>query len=243
VSNEQGPSEFFAERPQSAPAQSIGVPAPSPAPVERWQSRIKGVHVAVAAFLVALVWVFWPQSRESRYTADSPPRVSVDPAATRFAGYIDAGRPPAGQRPRESTDAPFPETASAKVAEAVGQPANADIEALKAQVTALTAELNSARAEFKVCPPVSAPAPAAAPILNSSAPSKSKTRLSEQHAKAAPKETLLGFRLNTIYNGQAWVERDNRTYVVEPGSVIGTARVERIDAKSRVVETTQGDIR
>lgn len=129
------------------------------------------------------------------------------------------------------------------MAEAVGRPANADVEALKAQVAGLTAELNSAQAESKFGPPVSAPVPATAPNLNSSSPSKTKTRPLDRHAKTAPKEVLLGFRLNTIYNGQAWVERENRTYVVEPGSVIGTTRVERIDAKSRVVETTQGDIR
>ncbi|HET9646208.1 MAG TPA: hypothetical protein VFP68_23280, partial [Burkholderiaceae bacterium] len=89
MSNDQAPSEFFAERLQSGPAQSIEAPRGSPAPIQRWQSRIKGPHVAVAAFLVALVWAFWPQSRGFRYSADSQPALSGDPAATRFAGYMD----------------------------------------------------------------------------------------------------------------------------------------------------------
>ncbi|MBU2708738.1 hypothetical protein KCM76_22285 [Zooshikella marina] len=51
------------------------------------------------------------------------------------------------------------------------------------------------------------------------------------------------YSLNTVFNGQAWIQNDDRTYVVHVGDVIDGFRIIKIDPNRRQVITSSGVIR
>ncbi|MET3132767.1 hypothetical protein AAKU55_003047 [Oxalobacteraceae bacterium GrIS 1.11] len=51
------------------------------------------------------------------------------------------------------------------------------------------------------------------------------------------------FSLNTVYAGQAWIQDDERTYVVQAGDKVKGVDIVSIDARQRRVLTSQGVIR
>lgn len=54
---------------------------------------------------------------------------------------------------------------------------------------------------------------------------------------------LAGYSINTIFNDQAWIDHDGRSFVVQPGDHIGDVRILSIDARSRRVLTSNGAIK
>ncbi|WP_241136386.1 hypothetical protein [Achromobacter insuavis] len=73
---------------------------------------------------------------------------------------------------------------------------------------------------------------------------KSKPAALEARASSAPKQpaSRSGYKLNTVYANQAWIDQGDRTYIVQVGDRIGNARVTRIDPKERRVYTDAGVI-
>jgi hypothetical protein len=51
------------------------------------------------------------------------------------------------------------------------------------------------------------------------------------------------FSLNTVYASQAWIQDDERTYVVQAGDTLKGIAIVSIDAHGRRVITSQGVIR
>lgn len=49
--------------------------------------------------------------------------------------------------------------------------------------------------------------------------------------------------LNTIYRGQAWIQKDDQTFLVEEGDQFFGARIQKIDPENRKVITSLGVIR
>ncbi|MBA5690554.1 hypothetical protein [Rugamonas apoptosis] len=80
-------------------------------------------------------------------------------------------------------------------------------------------------------------------VVNAShRPLKLGGRSSSQPPDSASQVRLNGYRLNTIFNDQAWIDHDGRTYLVQPGDQIGELRIMRIDARARRVLTSNGTI-
>jgi hypothetical protein len=238
--NEQNFFSDTATAPDVASAPAHGQAATQPAASKAaLRTRLKPVHGFVALCAVALVWVAWPRSPSAGH-GDAVAR-SVDTSATRYSDDLDANPPAVG--PSVKAIAASATAAQVPVA-AVPSPApppvpaiaTEEAAALHAQVASLSAELDSERASHATCS-----ARSSRTTTNSiQSPTHRPVRASQPRG---PREVLVDYHLNTISNGQAWIERANQTFVVEKGGTVGGARVERIDAAAHVVETSLGDIR
>lgn len=220
----------------SARSQAATQPAATKAAL---RSRLKPVHGFVALCAVTLVWVAWPRSPSAGH-GDAVAR-SSDPSATRYSDDLETNPPAAGSSVKANAAsaaaalAPVPAVAP-PAAPAMPASATGEAEALHAQVASLTAALDSERASHATCS-----APSTRTMTNSiHSPAHRPPRASQPRGS---REVLVDYHLNTIFNGQAWIERQNQTFVVEKGGTVGGARVERIDAAAHVVETSLGDIR
>jgi len=200
------------------------------------RSRLKPVHGFVALCAAALVWVAWPRSPSAGH-GDAVAR-SSDPSATRYSDDLEANPPAAGPSVKASAVSAAAPLAPVPAVAPPAVPASAagEAEALHAQVASLTAALDSERASHATCS-----APSTRTTTNSiHSPAHRPPRASQPRGS---REVLVDYHLNTIFNGQAWIERANQTFVVEKGGTVGGARVERIDAAAHVVETSLGEIR
>lgn len=56
-------------------------------------------------------------------------------------------------------------------------------------------------------------------------------------------KSLAGYSINTVYADQAWLQHDQKTFVVQVGDVFDGIRILRIDPVSRQVNTNLGMIR
>jgi len=248
VSNADEPQDFFADA-----AKPAHVPNPAAASTDRpqsqsptrtgWRSRIKPVHVFGALSALALLWVV---AAPTGKPASMPAGASADPAASRYADDLDANPPATGASARaDPASAPrsLPGAPAASAGLAATAPASAagegEIGTLRAQVASLTSIVDAERAQHAVCAQPQGSGAATSPPRPIALAHRTRRPASAHVAR----EVLVDYHLNTIYNGQAWIERANRTFVVEAGAMVGDARVERIDAAAHVVETTMGDIR
>jgi hypothetical protein len=68
-------------------------------------------------------------------------------------------------------------------------------------------------------------------------------RKSDSSSSSDSAKTLAGFKLNTVYADQAWLQHDQRTVVVQVGDTIEGVRIVRIDPIARQVLTNLGVIR
>jgi hypothetical protein len=211
-----------------------------PAAKPSLRSRFKPVYGFVALCAVALVWVAWPRGSSSGH--GDATASSADPAATRYSDDLEANPPAGGPSPKAvaavAAAAQASPVAGAPSAAAAASPAisNGEVDALHAQVASLSAALDTERASHSTCAAIgSRSTTSAAPP-----PVRHAVRASQHHGA---REVLVDYHLNTIFNGQAWIERANQTFVVEKGGTVGGARVERIDAAAHVVETSLGEIR
>lgn len=217
------------------------------------RSRIGPLHFAAASILLGAVWIFWPQS-------DTPMRNTVSNAGmldTNMRGngktqseFPAAARPTPtdAQRPAAGAASAVEETAGAssillrdRILEQQAQQALAliaTVDNLNARVTALEARPGLAAAAQPAVP--ASGAPPATPRR----PATSARKAIGREALAPTSEPVLeGYALNTIYDGQAWIEHDQRIHVVREGDVIGGARVIRISARDHNVVTTHGVVR
>lgn len=258
MSEQTEPHDFFAET--AAPAED-----PAPASVESKQkpvsrgglsSRIKGIHVFLVAAAGGLLWVVLASNGSSTNLSASSASTG-DPAASRYAADLEAAPPAAGASApsevksfaRESVavsqavssvmPAASSPTGTAAASSPTGPDVASELQTLRSQVASLETALEAAHLQRATCPvPVSGPT-SASTVGAHAAP----RHVARKVVARVPREVLVEYHLNTIYNGQAWIERANQTYVVEQGGQIGGALVERIDAAAHVVETTLGDIR
>lgn len=106
-----------------------------------------------------------------------------------------------------------------------------EIEKLKSAMQALEKKV----ASLPAAAPATAKPKAAAPVSPKPAAQVAK--------RAPPAAKQAAFRINTIYPDQAWVDKGDRTYIVQVGDVLEGARVLRIDTTARRIVTTAGEIR
>lgn len=256
VSEQTEPHVFFADTaaPAEAPAPAVVEPKQMSASRGEWRSRIKGIHVFLVAAAGGLLWMVLTPNGSSTNVSVSAASTG-DPAASRYAADLEAAPPATGisapsevqSFARESVAASqtvsivTPAASSPAGTTAASSPTGSDVmselQTLRSQVASLETALKAEHLQRAACPapnycPTSTAATHAAP-----------RHVARKGAARVPREVLVDYHLNTIYNGQAWIERANQTFVVEKGGQIGGARVERIDAAAHVVETTLGDIR
>jgi len=113
---------------------------------------------------------------------------------------------------------------------------------LQAKVDELQAKLEQAQAHAAACP--------AAPTVASSTPQTHRRARPARHVvrvvngeRREQGPLVREFTLNTIYRGQAWIQSEERTYVVQAGDVVDGLRIERVEPRARQVVTSRGVIR
>lgn len=257
TSNDADEADFFTKGTSSMAAATTATSDGSttePAPrASGWRARIKPVHVFGGAFVLAAAWILGkPLLSGTPGQVTVPP--AVDSATSRYFADPDAAT--SSVRPVKSLDEATPTSpdpvvgsASAPVSQAsaaaAGTSSSSEIDALRSQVLSLQAELAAVHATPSMCPPVASAASGATAAANIAKPTKPRVprRSVVQDDAEGDRGVLSAYHLNTIYNGQAWIDGEQHTYVVEPGMSIDGMRIERIDAIRRRVVTSQGEIR
>jgi hypothetical protein len=247
--------EFFGTDVPSTPSSakspaSDGVAMEPAVRTSGWTAAIKPL-VLCAALVLAAVWFFGkPLLGGSPGDGVAPSR--TDPGALRYILDPSEASSPASTAKNHDDTTPAPAVAVATAsapgsqASAVAQstPGSSENETLRSQVAALQAELSAVRAAQPTCPAVALAASGVAAAPRSIG--RTRPRMSPHQPSpdgASDRAVLFAYRINTIYDGQAWIEGGQRTYVVEPGMSIDGMRIDRIDASTRRVITSQGEIR
>lgn len=87
-------------------------------------------------------------------------------------------------------------------------------------------------------------APVAPPTQSHMAPRRVRTTAKRTQLRVQPADAATTkFSINTVYAGQAWIQDDERTYVVQAGDTLKGIFIVSIDARGRSVITSQGVIR
>lgn len=252
-----------------AAAAAVAVP-PAPGTKPAAHTKVKPYHVGGGLFLVAAAVLFGnPFAGTSN--AQTDPNAGALMTGSHYAAGTDttdqfssavepqthgsnvpreAAQPPQ-QGPAQQPLPPQPVAQSAAVpapsssVPAGSMPANpmasnaavSELVALRTQLAAMQGELVGLRADLTAA---RAAQPAAARPRTAAAPARPR-QVAAVRAEA-DRGVLTGYRVNTIYPGQAWIEAGGKTFLVEPGTLVDGIRVTSIDAVSRRVHTTQGDI-
>jgi hypothetical protein len=197
--------------------------------VTSWHRHLKPAYVLSAAIVLALVWAVWPlMFKDTPFGASSIPQNST--ARKYFAEPSGQGYNLADKTARIAPT----EDATAALAASAAKAAE-----LQNQVSDLQAQLAAVQANPPTCVAAMLPAPSTN-IAPACQPSATQAR---RHRNVKTRRVLSQYRVNTLYPGQAWIEHEQRSWVVEPGAMVNDLRVLRIDMATRTVVTTQGDIR
>lgn len=225
---------FIKEAPHPKPAE----PAPAGDSEGSKVRRLNGMHLLLAGVAAAFVWIGWSVFGGPS-TGLGIGHAQDDPAATRYADSLEANPPSSGATPLPPIPLPSTGASSSPPAGATAVVADPEVlrqlDALREQVNSLSSALQSDMAQREGCK--------ATPARTSVVRSSGQRRRESAVLNPAPRDLLPGYHLNTVYNGQAWIEKGGRTIVVEQGGELDGARVERIDALARVVQTSRGDVR
>ncbi|MBI6605260.1 hypothetical protein [Pseudomonas sp. S4_EA_1b] len=83
--------------------------------------------------------------------------------------------------------------------------------------------------------------------LLEAAPAAGKKVVQQQAVRRQPQAThpsaVAGYRLNTVYADQAWIEHGEKTFVVQVGDLVDGVKIIGIDPVARRVTTSRGVIR
>ncbi len=213
---------------------------------------IQARHFIALAFVAGSIWVAWPfifgQSRAASVHGNSPRM--LNPNQERSAAAPKPVAPnkivePSGiaQEAKSDTEPEMtnkelePASLSHSAHAQAGIDADAKIDELQKKLAGAETKLTSCSlpmdlAEIKKQPSFQS-------AHRSSV--RRRTRSNVQSELTTP--IVNGFSLNTIYRGQAWIQTDERTYVVQPGDVIDGIRIERVEPITRRVITSRGVIR
>jgi uncharacterized protein involved in copper resistance len=215
--------DFF---PEPAPVVPNTVKSGTTDKVTSWRHHLKPAYVVSAAIVLALVWAVRPLMFKDAPSGASS--IAQNSAARKYFAE------PSGGHDDSVADKVEPAAEAAALAATTVKFAE-----LQHQVNDLQAQLAAAQASPPTCV---AATPPALITTTASASQRSPTRVRLHHS-VKPGPVLSHYRINTLYPGQAWIEHEQRSWVVEPGSRINDLRVLRIDVATRTVVTTQGDIR
>jgi hypothetical protein len=208
------------------------------------QWRIGPLHFAAASIILGAIWVFWPNS-------GTPGRDAIangNMLDTNARGN-EKTRPDTQAVPKTAATVEnrMPVSGTALASEGVttnAAPAllqDRILEQQAQQALALIAAVDSLNARVSALE--ARPAPSAqAPAATNSVPAAKKAT-EPQASQSIPAPVLDDYALNTIYDGQAWIEHQQQIHVVRVGDVLGTAKVIRINARDHNVLTTQGVVR
>ncbi|MBI3903273.1 MAG: hypothetical protein HY306_10110 [Nitrosomonadales bacterium] len=193
-------------------------------------AKLKPVHFVVLSVAIAVLWIFGPHLLRSSANERQPQSldvVSSDPITV----------------PENNSTTPQGATNSAAGPahpEAVTPPSPSEIELqskvdeLQRRVALLEAALTNLVMRNNLTiqkePTAAPPAP------------KPKAKRAASASLGKPK-TLSEFTLNTIYRDQAWIQNDERTYIVQVGDTLNGLFILRIDPAARLVSTSNGVIR
>jgi hypothetical protein len=174
----------------------------------------KPIHFGLAGVALAMAWIGWPYV--------SPVEGSPPQPATRLLMPATAEHLPVRAAPAPATDTAAPTQPIADYGH-----------------TAPTGPMG--------VPPFAQPMPTAL-AAPTAPPSRLPHRKRSTAQRSRPVSLPLGpasskFSLNTVYAGQAWIQDDERTYVVQAGDTIKGIAIISIDARERLVVTSQGAIR
>lgn len=176
--------------------------------------RAKPIHFGLAATAVAMVWIGWPYVfSEGTTTTQSASRLMLSGAPDALPS-ASSPVPPIVPAPAEPAALPMPRK-------------SAD--------------------DYPPSLPFAQPLPPELPATkprSKSLPRRAHTVSQRAQLTAAtigPATTK--FSLNTVYTGQAWIQDDERTYVVQAGDTLKGIAIVSIDARERRVMTSQGVIR
>jgi hypothetical protein len=250
-----------------APAPANAAPAaPRTAGASGLVSKIGPVHFTVLAAIFAAVWILWPDG-SARQATSAESNARLLSTQLQPGGPTDPGPPHAGQSQRMPQHAeeqrpphagPSTRAESAAATDAQDQtppPVNTQIVEQQAQQAAAlvaaidTLNLRLAALETRQAAQSRVTQSPAAPSLRKSShapgPGTGQRPRASSRAKggapsAAP--TLTTYALNTIFQGQAWVQHAERMYVVQEGDMIDELKIIRIDPMRRQVLTSRGII-
>ena len=224
----------------ASPAPKAGVAQPEPdskpeqEPLPKrnlnsYVEKVKPWHFFVVLALVAAVWIFAPKLFRSNSTITQGQQFGAQNTQAEYGSYER-------QKPVQPVEEPVRTI----------PPVSQQIELIQVQgqietFAKITSELQSQVRELQAKIAVLESRPQdAAPLA------KERIRGTRNQpivrTSSTPK-SLAGYSINTVYADQAWLQHDQKTFVVQVGDVFDGIRILRIDPVSRQVNTNLGMIR
>lgn len=196
-------------------------------PAPSWFAKIlksaKPRHFLIVGAAATLFWIAMPYLFSNAPDVTKPESRLMLPIAA-----------PAMPIPPQAVPRPRPERSES----VQQQPAAEDIPTAPAQQLPQTAPQET---------PFVQPAPAAQAVPWARAKTQRHRAPSIIEHHRSTSETIgsasLRFSINTVYAGQAWIQDDERTYVVQAGDKVDGIEIINIDARGRRVFTSRGVIR
>ncbi|MES2264679.1 MAG: hypothetical protein V4724_39780 [Pseudomonadota bacterium] len=207
-------------------------------------SKLTAVHLGgltVIVLIAGLTWSHLSHRQRAQPAAGSEllaPGMVLLPDPTSSGGTIKPPATPVSQAHASRPGDAIPAAAQPQVA--VDDPERiiikAALEDLNTRLTLLEAHANTASSSSPVHGVTAARA--AVPVTRTVTSSPRMKQASKATAHDGP--PLDGYTLNTIYQGQAWIEHAGVTYAVQVGDKIGELSIVRIDPRTRHVTTSRG---
>ena len=224
----------------ASPAPKAGVAQPEPDSkleqdslpkrnLNSFVEKVKPWHFFVVLAIIAAVWIFAPKLFRSNSMVTQGQQFGAQNTQAEYGSYER-------QKPVQPVEEPVRTI----------PPVSQQIELIQVQgqietFAKITSELQSQVRELQAKIAVLESRPQdAAPLA------KERIRGTRNQpivrTSSTPK-SLAGYSINTVYADQAWLQHDQKTFVVQVGDVFDGIRILRIDPVSRQVNTNLGMIR
>lgn len=194
-------------------------------------------HFVAVAIVLAAIWIGWP------YLVDRAPSDPLTGKPTRMLAPTAAIAMEQANRSDRSSSTTAQGSSAPRAEESKLE---ALVDELSMQVVAMQSELVVAKAEAEKClaPPALIPArrktrrrTPVTDVAERQGMNQTPLRFTDKTSKPSD------FTLNTIYREQAWIQRAERTYLVQAGDNVDGLRIIRIEPVARSVVTSHGLIR
>lgn len=215
---ERPPNAQAAPRRDATPSETVQPAKPT---ISAALKAVRPAHIVLTISIATVVWIGWPYIFPNDPTIAQPASRLMLPAT-------------AESMPQKTAPAPLPNSMAPQQPEAAPLPSE------------------TSAASPPELPPFAQPFPSPAAPSSQSSPPKpareaartARTVINRPHSNAAAVGAATAkFSLNTVYVGQAWIQDDEHTYVVQAGDTIKGIEILSIDARERRVVTSQGVIR
>ncbi|QCY09359.1 hypothetical protein [Pseudomonas sp. MPC6] len=191
--------------------------------------KVKPWHFIAVVAVVAAIWIFAPKFLHSSASIPQGQQFTAQKAQPTYEAY---------ERSHPANPVEEPQNPPAAVSQQLDLiQVQGQMETFAKTTSELQGQVRELQAKIAVLE--SRPQDAAPKA-------KDRVQVARKQPVAAASSTskaLAGYSINTVYTDQAWLQHDQKTFVVQVGDAFDGIRILRIDPVSRQVDTNLGVIR